>query len=90
MKYTKKLKEYYDTFEAYADLDICEFDMEVDEFNQFCNEFSEFFTEEEDFLYDLAYDMMDVGAVYFAAISHEEQMEMEREERAYLTSEWNH
>lgn len=88
--YTQKLEGFYDLFEAYQDYDFGEFDALVDEFNEYYDNHCDRFDEKHDRLYGMAYDMMDVGAVYFQAIAHEEQLQTEREERAYLTSEWNH
>jgi len=88
--YIKKLEQFIDTFTEYEQIDCVDFDIAVDDLNELYSESSEYFTVEEADLFEKASSAMDYAATYFQAQHDEEVLEMERDERRYLTSQGNH
>ena len=90
MNYTQKLQDFQHTFDNYLELDVSSYDAEVMSLEYFYDEYARYFTDLEESLYWTVDGLAEVCGEYFDGIAAKEQLDEERDQRAYLTSEGNH
>jgi ADP-glucose pyrophosphorylase len=90
MKHTKKLEDFEFTLANWHELDEEEYKETVDELQYYYEENGDYFTQAEFDIYNRADSLIGDAERYYEAVATEELRDMERDERAYLTSECNH
>ena len=89
-KYTQQLEDYEITLANWLELSDGEYQEVVEEFQTFYENHSDYFTQYEFDIYNRADMLIGDAEDYYDAVAAQEQLDMERDERAYLNSEWNH
>ena len=89
-KYKQELEDYEITLANWHELDEEDYKEVVDELQYYYDEHGNYFTQEEFDIYNRADSLVGDAERFYEDEARQEQLDMEREERAYLTSECNH